>query len=509
MLQVVWFKRDLRIHDHEALSRAAVHGPVLPLYIVEPALWEQADASGRQWAFVRENLVSLREQLAAIGQPLVTRHGEALDTLRALIRLHPIGAIWSHQETGNAWTYRRDRAVAVLLREHGIAWHEMRQHGVVRGPIDRDRWSKQWEQLMTAPLAKPPALQGLSYIDPGGIPDWPSQRLAADPCPGRQLGGRSAAEQALVSFLDERGRRYHLEMSSPSTAVGSCSRLSAHLATGAMSMREVVQRTRLRRVEIRQMTAARRSTWGRALAAFEGRLHWHCHFMQKLETEPRIESANLQRATRDLRPATPDPQMLAAWANGETGWPLVDACMRALDHRGWINFRMRAMLTSVASYQLWLHWRQPGLHLARRFVDYEPGIHWSQLQMQSGTTGINTLRIYNPVKQSLDQDPSGRFIRTWLPELTLVSDSWIHTPWLMPATEQHRCGVRIGHDYPAPLIDHEAAARTARQRIQQARRGDAARQESRAILDQHGSRKRLRKRKRPATRQAELFDDGA
>jgi deoxyribodipyrimidine photo-lyase len=183
--------------------------------------------------------------------------------------------------------------------------------------------------------------------------------------------------------------------------------------------------------------------------------------------------------------------------------------MRALDHSGWINFRMRAMLTSVASYQLWLHWREPGLHLARRFVDYEPGIHWSQTQMQSGTTGINTLRIYNPLKQSLDQDPRGVFIRTWVPELAAVPDAWIHEPWRMPVEAQRRCGVRIGRDYPAPLVDHAAAAQLARQRLQQARRQGTARAEGRAIQQRHGSRRRAAQRRPMVGLQRGLFDDGA
>ena len=514
VLQIVWFKRDLRVCDHEALSRAAAQGPVLPLYIVEPGLWRQPDASGRHWGFLREGLDSLRKELADLGQPLVIRHGDAVEILRELTERHPVSSVWSHQETGNGWTFGRDRAVGAMLRERAIPWHEVRQHGVVRGRTDRDRWSQQWERLMAAPLFATPQLPPLTGVDTGVLPDWPTEGLPRDDCPGRQTAGRAFAEQALHSFLQTRGERYHLEMSSPLTAANGCSRLSAHLAYGSLSMRELVQATRLRRAEVRTARRGGCTTWKRALASFEGRLHWHCHFIQKFENEARMEFENLQRATDGLRAPDTDAARLTAWSSGETGWPFVDACMRALAHGGWINFRMRAMLTSVASYQLWLHWREPALHLARQFVDYEPGIHWSQVQMQSGTTGINTLRIYNPVKQSHDQDPDGVFIRTWVPELTAVGSRWIHAPWQMPESEQRRCGVRIETDYPAPLVDHEAAARLARQRIEQARRGPGARSESRAIYQRHGSRKRStrlsdsRQGRADRVPQFDLFDDG-
>lgn len=508
-LQLVWFKRDLRTHDHEALHRAAAAGPVLPLYIVEPGLWQQADMAGRHWDFIRECLQSLDRELTALGQGLLVRTGDAVAILDAIIARHDVAAVWSHQETGNAWTYARDRAVAQLLRRKGIPWHQPRQHGVVRGPVDRDGWSRQWENLMRRPQFAPPSLQPVPGLEPGRVPVQPLPQWSTDFCPGRQHGGRPAAVQTLHSFLEQRGARYHLEMSSPRTAHSSCSRISTHLAWGTLSVREALQATRQRRDELRQQPSTERGSWGRALAAFEGRLHWHCHFIQKLETEPRLEFENMQRATAGLRNETCDPLRLQAWQSGMTGWPLVDACMRALQHGGWINFRMRAMLMSVASYQLWLHWREPALHLARLFLDYEPGIHYTQAQMQSGTTGINTLRIYNPVKQSLDQDRDGVFIRTWVPELQAVDDRWIHTPWKMPEPEQRRCGVRIGRDYPAPLVDHEAAAREARQRIRRARQGDAARNESRKIYRQHGSRKRPGQRPEAAIRQGDLFSDGA
>ena len=508
-MQIVWFKRDLRVQDHEPLHRAALNGPVIPLYIVEPGLWRQPDMSGRHWAFVRECLASLSADLMRLGQPLLVRQGEAAEVLAELCDRHPVTAVWSHQETGNSWTYQRDRAIARMLQQRGITWHQPRQHGVVRGALDRDRWSRQWEALMGDTQFAPPTLQPLDGLDPGAIPARPDALSADDPCPGRQAGGRQAGEQALYSFLEQRGARYHLEMSSPRTASTSCSRLSAHLAWGTLSMREVLQATRRRRARLKQQARDPGVNWGRALAAFEGRLHWHCHFMQKLESEPRFEFENMQRATCGLRDPHCDPVRLQAWQTGHTGWPLVDACMRSLHHSGWLNFRMRAMLMSVASYQLWLHWREPALHLARLFVDYEPGIHYPQAQMQSGTTGINTLRIYNPVKQSLDQDPDGVFIRTWVPELEPVDRRWIHTPWQMPQSVQRDCGVVIGRDYPAPLVDHEAAARLARQNLMQARRSAAARRESRSIHARHGSRKRTRQRSTQAHPQGSLFPDGS
>ncbi|RKT44147.1 FAD-binding domain-containing protein [Thiocapsa rosea] len=495
-MQLVWFKRDLRVYDHAALAEAAGHGPVLPLYIAEPGYWSQPDSSGRHWAFIAECLVELQADLAALGQPLVIRVGEAIPVLNALLDRLPIQAVWSHEETGNGWTYARDIAVGDLLRSRGIPWHERPQNGVVRRLETRNRWSQIWEHRMRMPLEPPPTLRPLGTLSEigglGATPDTRDLGIADDPCPQRQPGGRRAGVVTLESFLRERGEAYHREMSSPLTAYESCSRLSTHLAWGTLSIRELVQATRHYREQVAALvqTSGQRSTWSKALSAFEGRLHWHCHFMQKLESEPRIEFENMHRACDGLRDPTPDRERLDAWRQGLTGFPFVDACMRALTHNGWINFRMRAMLVSFSSYHLWLHWREPGLHLARVFTDYEPGIHWSQVQMQSGTTGINTLRIYNPVKQSQDQDPEGVFIRRWIPELADVADARIHTPWKMSGPEQDACGCGIGRDYPYPILDHEAAAREARRRMGAIRRRAESRAASRTIFETHGSRRR-------------------
>ena len=250
-------------------------------------------------------------------------------------------------------------------------------------------------------------------------------------------------------------------------------------------MRNVAQTTWQRQRELKQIGGKGVSQWRGSLISFTGRLHWHCHFMQKLEDEPRLEFENLHRAYDTLRtPAETDAARLNAWQNGETGLPFVDACMRYLAATGWLNFRMRAMLMATASYHLWLNWRAPGLHLARQFTDYEPGIHWPQTQMQSGTTGINTVRIYNPIKQGHDQDPDGSFVRCWVPELAGIEGSAIHEPWKSPLA-----GSLLDKTYPLPIVDHMEAAREARQKIYGTRKGPEFRQAAKAIQTKHGSRK--------------------
>ena len=218
--------------------------------------------------------------------------------------------------------------------------------------------------------------------------------------------------------------------------------------------------------------------------------------MQKLEDEPSIEYHNMNRAYDGLREDEWDEARFQAWANGRTGYPMVDACMRALIKGGWINFRMRAMLVSFACYHLWLHWRKPAQHLARLFQDFEPGIHYAQTQMQAGTTGINTVRIYSPAKQVLDQDPRGVFIRRYCPELEGIPEQFMAEPHTMPLRLQLKAGCVIGRDYPAPIVDHGKAYQSARKRMHRIRGDKRTREASRKVYQKHGSRRRPRQNAR-------------
>lgn len=482
-LQIVWFKRDLRSADHVPLAQAAARGPVLPLYIAEPEWWALPDASGRQWDFVAASLQELREDLASRGQPLVCRLGDAVAVLEVLHREIGPFTLWSHEETGNAWTYDRDKRVLAWTRAHGIEWHEVQPAGVIRRLKQRNGWARRWDQTMSQALTPAPqALPPLHHVNAGSIPTKSDLRLAPDPCPHAQTGGRAAGVERLNSFLSTRGQPYRQAMSSPSRGAIHCSRLSPHLAWGTLSMREIAQAAWRRKLAVKQ--AGARDGWSGSMSSFQARLHWRDHFTQKLEDQPAVEFRNFHPAYDDIRSKQRDSAHFHAWSQGETGLPFVDACMRSLRATGWLNFRMRAMVMAVASYHLWLDWREPGEQLARYFVDYEPGIHWPQVQMQSGTTGINTIRIYNPVKQGFDQDPAGTFVRQWVPELAALPDDEIHEPW-----KSDQAGKILGKSYPFPVVDYLSAAKDARDKIWAVRREQGFRAKADAIQDRHGSRK--------------------
>ncbi|MEM9691357.1 MAG: FAD-binding domain-containing protein [Myxococcota bacterium] len=508
-MHVLWFKRDLRVSDHQPLREVAARStqggaPALCLYVFEPSYWTAPDADGRHLDFVLESLVELNRALAERGAALVVKVGEMPDVLVELHRAHPLSGLWSHRETGNALTFARDRRVKAWCDAHGVPWTERGQDGAVRRLGSRDGWSKRWFRRMTRPLLAPP-----DRIETAAIASdaWPSAESlgvtrGVPALIDRQPGGESQGQAVLRSFLKERGVDYRRAMSSPVDGWEGCSRLSPHLAWGNVSMRRVYQSGRRRLEWVKEQKRRGKPVdprWAKSLDAFTSRLQWHCHFMQKLESEPSIEFENMNRAFDGLREGDFNPRSFEAWRRGETGVPMVDATMRCLRQTGWMNFRMRAMLVSFASYDLWLHWREPALHLARLFTDYEPGIHYSQIQMQAGTTGINAMRVYSPVKQQRDQDPAGTFVRRWVPELEAVPLTHLAEPHKMGGLEQRSVGCVIGRDYPEPVVDLRSASRVAKEKMARARKSPAVKRAASRVLDKHGSRRPPQQRMRRRT----------
>ncbi|WP_408597841.1 deoxyribodipyrimidine photo-lyase/cryptochrome family protein [Limnohabitans sp.] len=496
--ELVWFKRDLRWQDHAALAEAGRRGPVRCIYVVEPELWLQPDAALQHFEFVRESLQDLDQALRAQGGCLEIHVGELPEVLSHIWQDNPFARLHSHQETGNGWTYARDLRVAAWCKSHNVAWHEQAQFGVVRGLKNRNLWQAAWEKHMAAPMQDVGPLRFWSDAPATNWAMHAPQHLTHNP-PLRQRGGRPLALATLHSFLNARSLGYRGGISSPLTAPDACSRLSAYLAWGCISMREVVQHTRAHIAQLPPSATRHRA----GLTAFISRLYWHCHFIQKLESEPEIEWRNMHRGYDGLREEDFQSEHFEALKAARTGWPMVDACVVMLRETGWLNFRMRAMLVSVAAYPLWLHWRPVGEWLATQFLDYEPGIHWSQLQMQSGTTGINTTRVYNPVKQAQDHDPHGTFVRRWLPVLRRVPDSWLLEPWLMPQQVQLSSGVQVGVDIAQPVVELAAATREAKQRLHSRRQTPEVKAGKSSVVEKHASRKTFTTRKaKPTASQA-------
>ena len=480
-INIVWLKRDLRTQDHEPLFFAEKKNiPYIIIYIFDAQLLKHPDVGIRHLQFVYQSIEAMNIALEPYNKTVSVFYGTSLEVFKYLFEQYEIKNIFSYQETGIQKSWDRDKGVSNFLNNNGVLWQEFQQNGVIRGLKNRKNWAKRWKEFMQKPVLentfKKTELPTPKH--PFKLPEKLRRHLKSYP-KLYQASGEKNAWRYLKSFVEDRGKNYQCHISKPTESRISCSRISPFISWGNLSIRQVFQYV---------SNHPNTQNYKRAFSAQLTRLHWHCHFIQKFEMECQYETRCINAGYELLKRRANDCH-IKAWKTAKTGYPLIDACMRALEQTGWINFRMRALLVSFFTLNLDQDWREGVYHLARLFLDYEPGIHYPQFQMQAGTTGINTIRLYNPIKNSKELDPDGIFIKKWLPELQNIPTEHIHEPWNMSSMEQSFSNVKIGKDYPMPIVNLSESAKAARTKVWEHRKHPLVQKENKRILNIHVKRR--------------------
>ncbi len=493
-INIVWLKKDLRLNDHAPLQHAiAEQAPFILLHCFEPTVQQSPTWNHRHWWFIYHSLQEMKEKLNSLNIPLYSFYTEVVPFFKKINEFYTINKLFSHQETGIAITYERDKTVQQFCKKNEIEWLEFPSNGVIRGLKDRENWSKKWTQTMRKAIytvnlkkIKPFYLANEiveEFDNQAFIEKYKQTDDIFKPDLIYQQAGEVKAWELLEEFVHERAKNYTKHISKPLESRHSCSRLSAHLAYGNISIRQMYQYLKKNTSKVSHK---------KALNNFVSRLAWHCHFIQKFEMEESIEFQNQNRAFNGIR-IKRNKRYFLAWKNGKTGYPLVDACMRCVRETGYLNFRMRAMVVSFLTHHLWLGWREGAAYLAQQFLDFEAGIHYAQFQMQAACTGINTVRVYNPVKQARDHDPTGAFVKQWLPALKDVPAPLCHAPFLMSPMEEQWYNCVIGEDYPHPIVNLEQSHRRAVRELNRLKNTSIAKEEAAKILAKHVEKPKARR----------------
>ena len=459
-MQIFWLKRNLRLQDSEpffeSMRAFRKKGKVLPLYCHEPELIQQPDVSRQHQLFIQETLEELDRDIQSIGGKLLQAVGET---------------------------------VAAWCAANGVELLELAQNGIARGSQKPELFPPYFARSVSSKLRDPMGTDLSERFAPLPFPSCGPKAIptaAGTDKPLRQKGGRSQAIKNLnrfftVSYL----KKYPFQISSPNTAWQGCSRISTYLAYGIVSDREIFQAVdRVVTDAHSRMNADQFGKFQENARFYLDRLSWRRQYMQTFEARPKLEFQCMLAQFNGVREAdyssehslNHSEQHFTAWKQGLTGFPYIDAAMRFLNQTGWINMRLRATLVSFATMNLWIPTTKVAEYLATEFLDYDPGIHHVIHQLIAGTTEFSELMVYDPVKQGRDHDFDGHFIRKWVPELADVPGSELHDLAKTAFRLSKKAELRGYMPYPEAIVDHQATAKKAKDRVSDLRRSDSDRQ---------------------------------